>query len=102
MGASVTMQVGQSVPVSLVETRADGSTYTPNKGDVALTIDNTTAGDLTDNGDGTGSLKATAPGIVTVTGTDKVTGLSATGTATITAVVPPPPTSAAINFGTPA
>jgi hypothetical protein len=98
---TVSLEVGKKVPVMLQELRADGSVYSPNPGDVTLSVQDASVLSLVDNGDGTGMLTALAAGVSQVGGADKVTGLSATGTVTVTPVVivPPPPVGAQIVFG---
>lgn len=96
----VTLNVGQSVVATPVETDAAGLSFPI----VAANIVWATTGGFTSvvaNADGTATFTGTAAGTDTATVTDSVYGLTASDSITVNAVADVP-TSISISWGTPA
>lgn len=100
--AAVTLNLGQSVVATPVETNADGSNFVFDPTKITWSVqDNTVVSQGANNPDGSVSFTSLKAGTTAVGFSDSATGLSATGTITVNPVTPPGPTSASIKFGTP-
>ncbi len=93
----VTLEVGQTVIETISESNAAGPVAVVGA-NIAVVSSDPAIASVVDNGDGTATWTAVAPGTVTDTFSDTVFGLSGTDTVT---VIPAPPTAIASAFGTP-
>jgi hypothetical protein len=93
----VTLTVGQTVIETITESNAAGPVAVIGA-DITVVSSDPTIASVVDNGDGTATWTAVAPGTVTDTYSDTVYGLSGTDTITVTAA---PPTAIASSFGIP-
>lgn len=92
--------VGQTIIATAIETDAAGLPYTYAAGEIAFSADSATFATMVDNGDGTATFTAIAPGTVNVTATDSKFSLVATDQLTV-AAPPDTPTTLSISWGTP-
>lgn len=99
--AAVTLNIGQVVPASPVETNADGSNFAFNPANIEWSVQNPAiCSQGPNNPDGSVDFTALTAGVTQVGFSDSATGLSAQGTITVNPAVTGP-TSASIVFGTP-
>jgi len=95
----ITLTVGQTVIETVTESNAAGNVPVVGA-DITVVSSDPAIASVVDNGDGTATWTAVAPGTVTDTYGDSVYGLSGTDTVTVVAAVEVP-TEIASTFGTP-
>ncbi len=95
----ITLTVGQTVVETITESNAEGNVPVIGA-DITVASSDETVATVVNNGDGTATWTAVAPGTVTDTFTDNKFGLNGTDSITVVAAEPVP-TAIASTFGTP-